>query len=73
MQIKRHWLGHHWYLPGAYGNDINKASTTYSVPPTMPLTLLLQTNVPNVRLKYRHDTLVEELALIGVVKPKTES
>ena len=24
MEIKRHWLGNHWYLPGAAGNDINK-------------------------------------------------
>ncbi|KAI0917417.1 hypothetical protein AcW1_007385 [Taiwanofungus camphoratus] len=24
MEIKRHWLGQHWYLPGAAGNDINK-------------------------------------------------
>ena len=27
MEIKRHWLGHEWYLPGAAGNDIHKAST----------------------------------------------
>ncbi|KZV73172.1 AMP deaminase [Peniophora sp. CONT] len=51
MQIKKHWLGQHWYLPGADGNDINK------------------TNVPNARLKYRHETLLEELALVGVVGP----
>ncbi len=24
MEVKRHWLGHEWYLPGAVGNDINK-------------------------------------------------
>ena len=24
MQVKRHWIGHHWYLPGAAGNDINR-------------------------------------------------
>ena len=24
MEVKRHWLGHEWYLPGAAGNDINK-------------------------------------------------
>lgn len=24
MEIKRHWLGGEWYLPGAAGNDINK-------------------------------------------------
>ena len=24
MEVKRHWLGRHWYLPGAAGNEINK-------------------------------------------------
>jgi len=24
MVVKRHWLGKHWYRPGAAGNDINK-------------------------------------------------
>ncbi|KAI0074054.1 AMP deaminase [Panus rudis PR-1116 ss-1] len=47
MEIKRHWLGTKWYLPGAAGNDINK------------------TNVPDIRLEYRRQTLVEELAFIG--------
>ncbi|KAF9525475.1 AMP deaminase [Crepidotus variabilis] len=46
MEIKRHWLGHEWYLPGAAGNDINK------------------TNVPNIRLAYRHQTLLGELEMI---------
>lgn len=26
MEIKRHWLGQKWYLPGAAGNDINKTN-----------------------------------------------
>ncbi|KAJ7160135.1 hypothetical protein C8R46DRAFT_1177863 [Mycena filopes] len=47
MQVKRHWLGHQWYLPGAAGNDIHK------------------TNVPNIRLAYRHQTLMEELNMIN--------
>ncbi|WVF70619.1 AMP deaminase [Kwoniella sp. CBS 6097] len=46
MQVKRHWIGQKWYLPGASGNDIHK------------------TNVPTIRLAYRHSTLLEELALI---------
>ncbi|KAJ7274151.1 hypothetical protein C8J57DRAFT_1314792 [Mycena rebaudengoi] len=46
MEVKRHWLGHQWYLPGAAGNDIHK------------------TNVPNLRLTYRHQTLMEELGMI---------
>ncbi|KAK7462414.1 AMP deaminase [Stygiomarasmius scandens] len=47
MEVKQHWLGHEWYLPGAAGNDINK------------------TNVPNMRLTYRHRTLLDELDLIS--------
>ncbi|KAG8905482.1 AMP deaminase [Tulasnella sp. 403] len=46
MELKRHWLGQKWYLPGAAGNDIH------------------QTNVPNSRLHYRHQTLLEELAML---------
>jgi AMP deaminase len=46
MEIKRHWLGQHWYLPGAAGNDIHK------------------TNLPDIRLKYRHQTLLDELNLV---------
>ena len=46
MQVKKHWIGQKWYLPGAAGNDIHK------------------TNVPDIRLVYRHSTLLEELALI---------
>ncbi|ETW81907.1 hypothetical protein HETIRDRAFT_475429 [Heterobasidion irregulare TC 32-1] len=52
MEMKRHWLGQQWYLPGAAGNEINK------------------TNVPNGRLQFRHETLMEELALIGALKAK---
>ncbi|KAF8073956.1 AMP deaminase [Lyophyllum atratum] len=51
MAIKRHWLGHHWYLPGSAGNDINK------------------TNVPDIRLAYRHQTLVAELDMIRGKNP----
>ncbi|KAJ6504695.1 hypothetical protein C8R47DRAFT_1103278 [Mycena vitilis] len=47
MEVKRHWLGSQWYLPGAAGNEINK------------------TNVPNIRLAYRHQTLMEELNMIS--------
>lgn len=46
MQVKKHWIGSRWFLPGAAGNDIHK------------------TNVPNIRLAYRHATLLEELTLI---------
>ncbi|KIY71969.1 AMP deaminase [Cylindrobasidium torrendii FP15055 ss-10] len=47
MELKRHWIGKEWYLPGMHGNDINR------------------TNVPNSRLAYRHQTLLEELDIIG--------
>ncbi|WOO78714.1 AMP deaminase [Vanrija pseudolonga] len=46
MQVKKHWIGNKWYLPGSAGNDIHK------------------TNVPNIRMAYRHATLLEELTLI---------
>ncbi|KAI0689543.1 hypothetical protein BC835DRAFT_1368440 [Cytidiella melzeri] len=46
MEIKRHWLGQKWYLPGAAGNEINR------------------TNVPNIRLEYRRQTLLEELTML---------
>ncbi|KAG2009706.1 AMP deaminase [Coprinopsis cinerea AmutBmut pab1-1] len=46
MEIKRHWLGNNWYLPGAAGNDIHK------------------TNVPDIRLQYRHQTLLGELEML---------
>ncbi|KAH8806598.1 AMP deaminase [Flagelloscypha sp. PMI_526] len=26
MEVKRHWLGHRWYLLGSEGNDINKTN-----------------------------------------------
>jgi hypothetical protein len=26
MEVKRHWIGDKWYLPGAEGNDIKKVS-----------------------------------------------
>ncbi|GBE85197.1 AMP deaminase [Sparassis latifolia] len=55
MEIKRHWLGQEWYLPGACGNDVDK------------------TNVPNLRLEYRRQTLVEELAMIRTTRAAAPS
>jgi AMP deaminase len=68
MEVKRHWLGQHWYLPGAAGNDINKVlsplnSLHASFVPLITLNLP-QTNVPNIRLAYRHQTLLGELNMI---------
>jgi len=31
MEMKRHWLGQRWYLPGNAGNEINKVSTPCSL------------------------------------------
>lgn len=39
MEIKRHWLGPEFYLPGPRGNVIHK------------------TNVPDIRLRFREETL----------------
>uniref|UniRef100_A0A7S2V8T3 AMP deaminase n=1 Tax=Fibrocapsa japonica TaxID=94617 RepID=A0A7S2V8T3_9STRA len=41
-RYKRHFLGDHFRLPGAQGNDIR------------------MTNVPDIRLQYRDETLKEE-------------
>ncbi|KAF7987011.1 hypothetical protein HWV62_105 [Athelia sp. TMB] len=35
MEVKRHWLGQEWYLPGAAGNDIHKPATEFSLRPTL--------------------------------------
>lgn len=47
MEIKRHWLGNNFHLPGLAGNVTEK------------------TNVPDIRLRYRQETLQEELDLIS--------
>lgn len=46
-EIKRHWLGNNFHLPGPAGNVTAK------------------TNVPDIRLRYRQETLQEELDLIS--------
>lgn len=46
-EIKRHWLGNDFHLPGPEGNNTSK------------------TNVPDIRLRYRHETLKEEIELIS--------
>ena len=68
MAVKKHWIGHKWYLPGAAGNDIHKvgdgaiAVSLNPLTPNCSLTAdLVQTNVPTIRLAYRHSTLLEEL------------
>jgi len=67
MEIKRHWLGHDWYLPGVAGNDINKVCFP-CVACLYYLFLIFfdrwQTNVPDIRLAFRHQTLLGELDMI---------
>lgn len=46
MEIKRHWLGPDFFLPGPRGNVVAKS------------------NVPDIRLRFREETLREELDLI---------
>ena len=48
MEIKRHWLGHDWFAPGAEGNVVDK------------------TNVPNVRVAFRYNTLMEERTMVSL-------
>lgn len=31
MEVKRHWLGQKWYLPGSAGNDINKVRSLFAI------------------------------------------
>jgi len=64
MEVKRHWLGQKWYLPGAAGNDINRVRRLLPFVQSRHADLGLQTNVPDIRLQYRHQTLLEELAMI---------
>ncbi|KAM0752234.1 AMP deaminase [Meredithblackwellia eburnea MCA 4105] len=47
MQVKRHWLGPNWFVPGVEGNEIHKS------------------NVPDLRIEYRHQTLREEQGMIA--------
>ena len=63
MEVKRHWLGKEWYLPGSKGNNMEKVSITCKDFCFAVLTFF-KTNVPNIRLDYRHETLQEELDLI---------
>lgn len=44
--IKKHWLGERYDIPGPDGNDLEK------------------TNVPNVRLSFRYETLLHEYELM---------
>ncbi|PWN45503.1 AMP deaminase [Ceraceosorus guamensis] len=46
MELKRHWLGTHFYKYGPSGNSMAKS------------------NVPDIRMRYREDTLREELDLV---------
>jgi AMP deaminase len=39
MEIKRHWLGNEWYLPGAAGNDINKVHVSFGLSPSLQTSL----------------------------------
>lgn len=45
-QVKKHWVGAHYWRPGPEGNDIHK------------------TNVPNLRMRFRYDTLHQELDMV---------
>ena len=46
MEVKRHWLGPNWFLPGVEGNEIHKS------------------NVPDLRVEYRQQTLLEERTMV---------
>jgi AMP deaminase len=65
MGVKRHWIGDRWYLPGAEGNDIKKVSRLDRFSSFTEILTQTQTNVPNIRLAYRQQTLVGELELVS--------
>lgn len=76
MELKRHWLGQKWYLPGAAGNDIHKVRRVsfvyllvifWCMGGVNETDSFVQTNVPDIRLEYRRQTLVEELKMIGAM------
>jgi AMP deaminase len=64
MEVKRHWLGEKWYLPGAAGNDINRVSRSSLNKVSRLTSILSKTNVPDIRLIHRHQVLLDELSLI---------
>ncbi|KAI9321520.1 hypothetical protein BX666DRAFT_2017455 [Dichotomocladium elegans] len=51
-RIKKHWIGHQWYLRGVEANDMKK------------------TNVPDIRIRFRYETLMEELSALRRYAPK---
>lgn len=67
MEVKRHWLGQKWYLPGSAGNDINRVSyhsTLILSKHVLNVDTVTQTNVPDFRLEFRHQLLMKELEMI---------
>lgn len=67
MEVKRHWLGQKWYLPGSAGNDINRVSyhsTLILSQHVLNVDTVTQTNVPDFRLEFRHQLLMKELEMI---------
>ncbi|KAJ7845385.1 hypothetical protein B0H14DRAFT_3109052 [Mycena olivaceomarginata] len=45
MEVKCHWLGHKWYLPGAAGNDIHKTNVPNIRPAYRHQTLMEELNL----------------------------
>lgn len=43
LQVKQHWLGPSYLVPGMAGNDVTRS------------------NLPDIRVAYRYETMVEEL------------
>ena len=71
--IKEHALGHNWRLPGPEGNDIRSTHLLLFfffrvfclglAPLFVVFTALRRTNVPNIRVAYRWETLAEEVKM----------
>lgn len=75
-EFKEHYLGKHYMLPGAKGNGTCDLVLRYLIARMLclMLTVLLRlyvyaadirmTNVPDIRVSYRHETLMSELEFI---------
>lgn len=70
MEIKRHWLGHDWYLPGAEGNVVDKTNVPNVrvafryVCPSISRTMETPAGTVLTSCHCSYNTLVEERTMV---------
>lgn len=75
--VKSHWLGPHYQLPGPRGNGalplllgsrpvLLPRSACHSSPSSVNCADINKTNVPDIRISYRHETLLDVRALLSL-------